>query len=38
MDCCVVFGDPDTVKTILPKARIRARIRAFLALGDESKL
>ena len=34
LDRCVVFGDPDTVKTILPKARIRA----FLALGDESKL
>jgi predicted nucleotidyltransferase len=34
LECCVVFGDPDMVKTILPKARIKA----FRALGDESRL
>jgi predicted nucleotidyltransferase len=34
LECCVVFGDPETVKTILPKARIKAS----RALGNESRL
>jgi len=24
LECCVVFGDPETVKAILPKAKIKA--------------
>jgi hypothetical protein len=34
LECSVVFGDPETVKTILPKARIKA----FRALGEESRI
>ena len=34
LECCIVFGDPETVKTILPKARIKAS----RTLGNESRL
>ena len=34
LECCIVLGDPEIVKTILPEARIKA----FRALGDESEL